>query len=84
MYSSYMRDLKIVKLSDQFGHYLIFIECGCGHSHRCHLQTLAAIAGWGARRADVVKRMRCSKCNQKKCTAWTVYQQKPRGLRDNR
>jgi hypothetical protein len=79
-----MRDLKINKLSDEFGQYLIFIECSCGHSRRCHPQTLAAIAGWDARLNDVVKRMRCSKCNQKKCTARTVYQQKPRGLRDDR
>jgi hypothetical protein len=82
MYSLGMHDLKIDKLSDEFGQYLIFIECGCGHSRRCH-QTLAAIAGWDARPNDVVKRMRCSKCNQKKCIARTVYQQKPRGLQDN-
>jgi hypothetical protein len=77
-----MRDLKIDKLSDELGQYLIFIECTCRHTRRCHPQTLAAIAGWDTRLVDVVKRMRCSQCNQKKCTARTVCQQKPRGLRD--
>jgi hypothetical protein len=63
---SAMRDLKIDKLSDEFGQYLIFIEYACG------------------RLADIVKRMRCSKCNRKKCTARAVEQQKPRALRDDR
>jgi hypothetical protein len=76
-----MLDLKIDKLSDEFGQYLVFIECACGHTRRCHPQTLARIAGWDALLADVVKRMRCSKCDGKKCTARTVPQQKPRGER---
>jgi hypothetical protein len=36
------------------------------------------------RLADVVRRMRCTKCGKRKCTARTVRQQKPRGLRDAR
>jgi hypothetical protein len=76
--------VKIVKLSDEFGQYLVLVECRCGHSRRCYPQTLAAIAGWDARLDDVVKRMRCSKCNERKCTARTVPLQKPRGLKDGR
>jgi hypothetical protein len=32
----------------------------------------------------VVRRLRCSKCHQKNCTARTVPQQKPRSWRDAR
>jgi hypothetical protein len=56
-----MRDLKVDKLADEFGQYLILIECRCGHTRRCHPSTLAAIAGWDARLVDIVKRLRCSK-----------------------
>jgi hypothetical protein len=63
---------KIVKLSDEFGQYLIFIECRCRHSRCCYPQTLQAIAGWDARLDAMVKRIRCSKCNERKCTARTV------------
>jgi hypothetical protein len=84
MYSPCVRPLQIDKLSDEFGQYLIFIECACGHTRRCNPSTLAHIAGWDARLADVVKRMRCSKCNGKKCTARVVEQQKPRDIRDER
>jgi hypothetical protein len=64
-----MRDLKIEKLSDEFDQYLIFIECACGQTRRCDPSTLAHIAGWDARLADVVKRMRCSKCGERRCAA---------------
>ena len=46
MYSTYMRDLKIEKLSDEFGQYVIFLKCSCGHIRRCNPSTLAAFAGW--------------------------------------
>jgi len=84
MYSILMRDLKIEKLSDGFGQYLIFLKCSCGHIRRCNPSTLAAFAGWDARLDDVVRRLRCTKCHQKNCTARTVPQQKPRGWRDER
>ncbi len=79
-----MRDLKIAKLSDEFGQYLIYLKCECGHIRRCSPHTLAAFAGWDATLADVVKRLRCSKCNEKKCTARTVREPRPRKLRDER
>jgi hypothetical protein len=79
-----MRDLKITKLSDEFGQYAIFLECSCGHTRRCNPHTLAAFAGWDANLADVVRRLRCSKCNQKKCTARAVDLTKPRDYKNSR
>lgn len=79
-----MSELKIERLCDEFGQYVIFLECACGHTRRCNPSTFAAFAGWNARLADVVKRLRCSKCNQRKCKARALPQQKPRGLRDSR
>jgi hypothetical protein len=40
-----MRDLKITKLSDEFGQYVIYLRCECGDIRRCHPHTLAAFAG---------------------------------------
>lgn len=60
-----MRDLKVEKLCDEFGQYLIYLCCECGHERRCYPRTLAAVAGWDAKLDDVARRMRCSKCNQK-------------------
>jgi hypothetical protein len=79
-----MRDLKVDKLSDEFGQYVILLECPCGHTRRCNPSTFAAFAGWDARLDDVVKRLRCSKCNLRRCKARALPQQKPRGLRDQR
>jgi hypothetical protein len=53
MYSATVRDLKLTKLSDEFGQYAIFLECACGHSRRCTPNTLAAFAGWDANLSDV-------------------------------
>jgi hypothetical protein len=44
-----MRNLNIDKPSDEFGQYLIYLKCECGHIRRCHPHTLAAFAGWDAR-----------------------------------
>jgi hypothetical protein len=79
-----MRDLKIEKLSDRSGQYLIFLECSCGHIRRCNPATLAAFTGWEARLDAVVRRLRCAKCHRKDCTVRTVPQQKPRGRREER
>jgi hypothetical protein len=53
--------LTVVKLSDHFGKYglLLKCECECGHTRTAQPQTLAALAGWDAPLADVVKRLRC-------------------------
>jgi hypothetical protein len=79
-----MRDLKIVKLTDEGGQYLVILKCECGHTRRCYPHTLAALAGgWDANLADVARRMRCSKCNQKKCTAHAMRETAPRGHRSH-
>jgi len=78
-----MRDLHIEKLSDEFGQYLIYVKCQCGHIRRCHPHTLAAFAGWDARLEDVVRRLRCSKCTQKHCVARTVALTTPRGYKSH-
>jgi hypothetical protein len=61
--------LKIEKLSDEFGQYQILLTCDCGHTRRCYPRTFAAIAGWDANLKDVIKRLRCSKCGERKCEA---------------
>jgi hypothetical protein len=58
----------VVKLSDYGGQYLITIKCPCGHTRDARPQTLAGIAGRDALLADVVKRMRCSRCGARKCS----------------
>jgi hypothetical protein len=78
-----MRALNITRLSDEFGQYTILLRCDCGHTRRCHPKTLAAISGWDALLADVVRRMRCSKCHQKKCTARAVPMTTPRGYKSH-
>lgn len=82
-YSTLMRDINIEKLDDDFGQYVIYLRCECGHIRRCFPHTFAAIMGWHARLDDVVKRLRCSKCHQKKCTARTVLEPMPRGYKSH-
>ena len=60
--------LTIVKLSDNFGRYVLTIMCSCGHTRIAQPKTLACIAGWDATLTDVVKRMRCSRCGARKCS----------------
>jgi hypothetical protein len=79
-----MRNLKVVKLADEGGQYLVILSCECGHTRRCYPHTLAVLAGgWDVNLADVVRRMRCSKCNQKKCTAHAMREIAPRGHRSH-
>jgi hypothetical protein len=84
IYSTAMRDIVVEKLSDHFGQYLIYLRCTCGHIRRCYPATFAGMAGWDAKLADIVKRLRCTKCQQRLCTARTVALEKPRGLREER
>ena len=78
-----MRDPKIEKLSDEGGQYLVILKCDeCNHTRRCYPHTLAAMGGgWEARLDDLVRRMRCSKCNAKKCIARTMRETAPRGYK---
>jgi hypothetical protein len=62
-------ELSVVKLADHFGQYVITITCSCGHTRNARPQTFAALAGWDALLVDVIKRLRCSRCGERKCTA---------------
>jgi len=84
MYSIGVRDLIVDRLSDHFGQYTVYLRCACGHIRRCDPHTLANFAGWDARLEGVVRRLRCSKCGKKQCTARVVEPVKPRGYRDLR
>jgi hypothetical protein len=70
--------LQIVKLSDNFGQYVITLSCTCGHSRTAAPRTLAALAGWDEHLAEVVKRMRCSRCGERSCS----YKVRPETKRD--
>jgi hypothetical protein len=78
-----VKDLKIDKLSDEFGQYTILLSCACGHTRRCYPNTLAAFAGWDAKLNDVVKQMRCTKCRERKCTAKAMRETAPRGYKSH-
>jgi hypothetical protein len=61
--------LTVVRLSDHFGQYIITITCECGHTRAARPKTFAGLAGWDALLPDVVRRLRCSQCGKRKCTA---------------
>jgi hypothetical protein len=64
------RDFKVEKLSDEFGQHSVLLKCdGCGHERRAVPQILAKICGWEDMVADVAKRLRCSKCGERRYTA---------------
>jgi hypothetical protein len=50
----------------------------CPLMQRNHPNTVAAFAEWDAKLADVVKRMRCTACDKKLCTAKTMRETAPR------
>jgi hypothetical protein len=78
-----MREINVTKLSDEFGQYLIVLTCACGHVRQAYPKTLAAVAGWDARLDDVARRMRCSKCGEKKCSAKVLPLTTPRGYKSH-
>lgn len=45
--------------------------------------TLTHFAGWDAKLDDVVRRLRCSQCHQKRCTARAVSMMTPRGYKSH-
>jgi hypothetical protein len=63
------QQLTVVRLADHFGQYVLILTCACGHSRTAQPKTLAALAGWDALLTDVVRRLRCSQCGKRKCTA---------------
>jgi hypothetical protein len=67
------REFKVEKLSDEFGQYVLILKCGsCLRELRTTPNRIAHICGWDARLADVARRMRCSTCGAKNCTARAV------------
>jgi hypothetical protein len=71
--------LKIEKLSDNFGQFVILLTCKCGHSRHARPQTFARILGWDAALADVAKQLRCSKCGKRQCSATVRHETKRDG-----
>jgi hypothetical protein len=72
--------LNVVKLADHFGQYVLTLTCGaCGHSRTAQPKMLAHLAGWDASLADVVKRLRCSRCGKRKCSASARHEHKRDG-----
>jgi len=80
-----VRDLEIIKLSDEFGQYTLVLTCGsCLRERRTTPHLLAKLCGWDARLEDVARRMRCSICGKKQCTARAVPLTAPRGYKSTR
>jgi hypothetical protein len=80
--SSAMPDLHITKLSDEFGQYTLVLKCeSCLRERHTTPHLLAKICGWEAKLEDVARRMRCSVCGKKKCTARAVPLTAPRGYK---
>ena len=61
--------LTVVKLSDHFGQYVLVLACTCGHTRVARPHSLASLAGWDALLVDLVKRLRCSHCGKRRCSA---------------
>lgn len=75
-------EFHIEKLSDEFGQYTLVLKCAaCGHERATHPTTLGRLCGWDAKLTDVEKRLRCSKCDKKRCTLRAIPPRKPRGYK---
>jgi hypothetical protein len=74
----------VEKLSDEFGQYLLILKCGsCLRERRTTPNLIAHICGWDARLVDVARRMRCSTCSAKQCSARAVPVTVPRGYKSH-
>jgi hypothetical protein len=75
------RDFNVIRLSDEFGQYLLCLKCSaCAHERQTYPKLLAHLCGWDATLPMVEKRLRCSKCGKKACRIRAVPLQKPRGI----
>ena len=75
-------DLKelVKRLEDRFFDYVLVINCPkCGHERRADPVALAQIVGASAIIADVMKRMRCTKCQAKGAEYQLDRKPRPRG-----
>ena len=78
------RDFKVEKLSDEFGQYDLILKCeACGHERRIVPKSLANVCGWDAKLEDVTRRLRCSKCCERRCTARALPSMPPRGYKSH-
>ena len=74
--------LHVEKLSDEFGQYLLLLTCvACSHTRKTNPQVLARLFGWDLKLESIARRLRCSKCVKRQCTARAVPALKPRGVR---
>jgi hypothetical protein len=79
-----MPDMLIQKLNDEFGQYTLILTCrSCLRERRTTPHLLARICGWEAKLEDVARRMRCSICGKKQCTARAVPMTPPRGYKSH-
>lgn len=78
------RGFKVEKLSDEFGQYDLILKCAaCGHERRILPRSLANVCGWDAVLEEVVRRLRCSKCGERRCTARAIPPVPPRGYKSH-
>ena len=78
------KDFHIEKLADEFGQYELHLKCeSCLHERRTTPHLLANLCGWDAKLVEVARRLRCSVCGQKKCTARAVPVTPPRGYKSH-
>ena len=78
------RDFKVEELNHEFGQYdLALSRAACGHTRKASPHTFAKLCGWGAALVDVAKRMRCSKCGQRKCSLKPLQLITPRGHKNH-
>lgn len=78
------KDFHVEKLADEFGQYVLYLKCeSCLHERRTTPHLLANLCGWDAKLNDVARRLRCSICGQKKCTARAVPMTTPRGYKSH-
>ena len=78
------RGFKVEKLSDEFGQYDLVLKCeACGHERRVVPKSLANVCGWEAELEDVTRRLRCSKCGERRCAARAFPSMPPRGYRSH-
>jgi len=78
------RGFKVEKLSDEFGQYDLYLKCeACGHERRVVPKSLANVCGWDAKLDDVTRRLRCSKCGERRCRARPMPPLPPRGYKSH-
>jgi hypothetical protein len=74
----------IDRLSDHSGSYVICVTClKCKHQREMVPRTLANILGWEATLEQARARLRCSRCQARKCQVEIAFNRKPRGWRSN-